>query len=82
MVVYKLKDLAITMIAIQISEGSTGNPQVSRKLPPQFSEIKPTVQNNLILVTIAMKLRRKIVNWSQSRQMRGPVIFHMYLSLF
>lgn len=69
------------MIAIQISEGSTGNPQVSRKLP-QFSEIKPTVQNNLILVTIAMKLRRKIVNWSQSRQMREPVNFHMYLSLF
>lgn len=70
------------MIAIQISEGSTGNPQVSRKLPPHFSEIKPTVQNDLILVTIAMKLRRKIVNWSQSRQMREPVIFHMYLSLF
>ena len=61
------KRFSITMIAIQICEGSIGNPQVSRKLPPQFSEIKPTVQNNLILVTIAMKLRRKIVNWSQSR---------------
>lgn len=31
------------MIAIQRSERSkSGNPQVSRKLPPQFSEIKAT----------------------------------------